>query len=114
MAGSQEVDKHPDLDDIDADPGSLGILSNRAKRRLKERSRVDAAAWGEACDGGEAEGDNDGADSPFDDALTFDLAAKPDAGIVRVAAPPFVTASPLPGTTLRTVRVDFFMCVCEI
>jgi ribosome biogenesis GTPase A len=52
--------------------------------------------------------DADVVDSPFAAAVEFDLAAKAGKSAVRTTTlPPFVTTSPLPGTTLQTVSVPF-------
>lgn len=52
--------------------------------------------------------DADAVDSPFATAVEFDLAAKAGKSALRsTTLPPFVTTSPLPGTTLQTVSVPF-------
>ena len=121
----EDPDSRVALDDIN-NAADLGVLSNRSKRRLREHMRAEARAAATAA-AASAGGDNDGGrlqldgsgsgsatdalqslTSPFDDAIEFDLAAKSsEPVVVAVAAPPFVTASPLPGTTLRTVSVPF-------
>ncbi len=89
------------------------VTSRRQQRRLRHMER---AAAGDRVDEGSGArgGDVDGAMAqllahPFYSAVEFDAASAASRRAVASPVPPFVTTSPLPGTTLRTVAVPFVL-----